>query len=152
MVLCIVFVNGGCSFLSCLTGYLKAFYIGSEVSAEIYNPIPTPNTMPTPTAVPGVNPKKLNISTVVASSYLSPNVPKNTIDGIVGPDSRWSASGMGQWIKYDLGKTCQVNYISIAWHAGNVQSMNFEIYTSTDKKPRGRFSIFFIIILLAAVS
>src|SRR5690606_23438279 len=54
---------------------------------------------------------QLNGGAVTASSYQPDTnfVPANVVDGIWGEDevsneSRWSASGHGQWLEFDLGE------------------------------------------------
>ena len=61
-------------------------------------------------------------STVTASSYQPGTnyVPGNVLDGVWGEDaesqqSRWSASGQGQWLQFDLGTEQTVTYVNIAF-------------------------------------
>ncbi|MCU6792740.1 discoidin domain-containing protein [Paenibacillus sp. WQ 127069] len=72
---------------------------------------------------------KLNASAVSASSD-DGNVPGNTVDGDL--NTRWSANGDGQWIKYDLGSSKKVSYIKIAFYNGSTRTSTFDIQTSTD--------------------
>jgi hypothetical protein len=67
--------------------------------------------------------------TVIASSN-DGNVPQNTLDNNLS--TRWSASGAGQWIKYDLGEVRTIPNISIAFYQGNTRKENFSIGISSD--------------------
>ncbi|KKO52399.1 chondroitinase-B domain-containing protein [Paenibacillus sp. DMB20] len=76
-------------------------------------------------------------STVTASTY-QPNtnfVPANVLDGIWGEDSeaqlsRWSASGQGQWLQFDLGKEQTVTSVNIAFLNARERLSSFEILAS----------------------
>ncbi|TYP69872.1 chondroitinase-B domain-containing protein [Paenibacillus methanolicus] len=68
-------------------------------------------------------------SGVTASGH-DGNVPANTVDGNFG--TRWSASGDGQWIQYDLGVNRNVSAIKIAFLNGSSRTSTFDILTSTD--------------------
>jgi uncharacterized protein YjdB len=67
---------------------------------------------------------------VVASGYQDPNVPQNTLDNNFA--TRWSASGDGQWIRYDLGRVMAVGPLDIAWYQGTAWASAFEIQVSLD--------------------
>ena len=58
------------------------------------------------------------------------NLPENTLDANFG--TRWSASGDGQWIAYDLGATRAVSGVNIAFYSGNTRSTTFDVLVSTD--------------------
>ncbi|OXM84423.1 S-layer homology domain-containing protein [Paenibacillus rigui] len=66
---------------------------------------------------------------VVASSS-DGNVEINTIDNNLY--TRWSASGDGQWIMYDLDETKRIGYVGIAFYKGDLRSTNLDIQTSND--------------------
>ena len=68
-------------------------------------------------------------SSVTASSH-DGNVPANTVDGSLS--TRWSASGDGQWIRYDLGSTKTVEYLKIAWLNGDSRVYTFDLQKSSD--------------------
>src|SRR6266513_2369145 len=70
------------------------------------------------------------VASVVASGYLDPNAPENTLDNNLA--TRWSASGDGQWIRYDLGTVMAVGPVSIAWYQGTAWASAFEIQVSLD--------------------
>lgn len=66
----------------------------------------------------------------VTASADDGNVPGNTVDGSL--DTRWSASGDGQWITFDLGENKKVAYIKIAFLNGSTRTSTFDIQTSTN--------------------
>ncbi|WP_083934930.1 discoidin domain-containing protein [Segetibacter koreensis] len=68
-----------------------------------------------------------NIASVIASDD-DGNVPINTIDADV--NTRWSAFGNNQWIKYNLDTTTFIDTIEIAWYRGNERKASFDIQTS----------------------
>ncbi|MDR6879294.1 hypothetical protein J2X61_001041 [Bacillus sp. 3255] len=68
-------------------------------------------------------------SQVTASSD-DGNVPANVVDGDMG--TRWSASGDGQWIKFDLGSSVTVAFVKIAFLNGSTRTSTFDIQTSAD--------------------
>ncbi|GGA01153.1 hypothetical protein GCM10008018_54400 [Paenibacillus marchantiophytorum] len=68
-------------------------------------------------------------SNVTASSS-DGNVPANTVDGNTG--TRWSATGDGEWIKFDLGSSATVAYVKIAFLNGSTRTSTFDIQTSPD--------------------
>lgn len=76
-------------------------------------------------------------STVTSSTY-QPNtdfVAANVLDGIWGEDtvsqqSRWSASGQGEWLQFDLGKEQTVTYVNIAFLNARERLSSFEIIAS----------------------
>jgi len=67
---------------------------------------------------------------VAASEYQDPNAPANTLD--LDFDSRWSAQGDGQWIRYDLGALKQVLSLKIAWLNGASRVASFDVEVSDD--------------------
>jgi len=66
----------------------------------------------------------------VTASSNDGNIEINTIDNNLF--TRWSASGDGQWIMYDLDDIVQVGYVGIAFYKGDMRSTTFDIETSTD--------------------
>ncbi|HEU0011995.1 MAG TPA: discoidin domain-containing protein [Verrucomicrobiae bacterium] len=70
---------------------------------------------------------KLPVASVTASAN-DGNVPENTLDGSL--TTRWSASGDGQWIRFDLGAAATVGTVKIAWYQGNQRTTSFDIQTS----------------------
>ncbi|OXM85788.1 lyase [Paenibacillus rigui] len=74
---------------------------------------------------------KLSIpGTSVTASADDGNVPANTVDGNLA--TRWSASGDGQWIQYDLGANKKLAYMKIAFLSGDIRTSTFDIQASTD--------------------
>jgi poly(beta-D-mannuronate) lyase len=78
----------------------------------------------------GPTTSKLSISSVTASATTGSYVPANTIDGNLG--TRWTSSGDGQWIRYDLGSSKTVSYVKVAFYAGDTRTYYFDVQTSTD--------------------
>jgi rhamnogalacturonyl hydrolase YesR len=72
---------------------------------------------------------KLNVTGVTASAN-DGNLPANTIDGDFG--TRWSALGIGPWIRWDLGSEQPVSEIRIAWFRGDERVAYFDIEASSD--------------------
>ena len=66
----------------------------------------------------------------VAASTSDINVPGNTVDNNLG--TRWSGSGDGAWIRYDLGNARQINVVKIAFYRGNERRYRFDLQTSND--------------------
>ncbi|WP_176706842.1 heparin/heparin-sulfate lyase HepB [Paenibacillus hemerocallicola] len=81
---------------------------------------------------PSDNLLKLTVSDVSWSSQDGAYDGNKTIDGVIGPESRWSAQGREEWIQYDLSVTEQVYAIGLAWHAGNTRQSLFDVYVSVD--------------------
>ncbi|HIW35218.1 MAG TPA: S-layer homology domain-containing protein [Candidatus Paenibacillus intestinavium] len=82
---------------------------------------------------------QLNGGAVTASSYQPDTnfVPANVVDGIWGEDeasneSRWSASGHGQWLEFDLGEPQKVTYMNIAFLNARERLSSFEMLASND--------------------
>lgn len=83
-----------------------------------------------PAAVPsGSEPVRLKIY-AVSDSGNDGNLPVNTYDNNLG--TRWSSSGDGQWIQYDLGKTQPVGYAGINFFVQNSRTTSFDILVSQD--------------------
>ncbi|WP_248930826.1 DUF7594 domain-containing protein [Paenibacillus hamazuiensis] len=66
----------------------------------------------------------------VTASGSDGNVETGTIDNNLY--TRWSASGDGSWIMFDLDDTMHIGYLGIAFYKGDVRSTSFEIQTSAD--------------------
>src|SRR5207302_1773400 len=73
--------------------------------------------------------KPVPVASVVASGD-DGNVPQNTLDNNLA--TRWSASGDGQWIRYDLGAVTAVGPVTIAWYRGTEWASAFDIEVSLD--------------------
>ncbi|WMJ73321.1 discoidin domain-containing protein [Cytophagaceae bacterium ABcell3] len=67
---------------------------------------------------------------VSASSYQEPYRPENTLDGNL--QTRWAASGVGAWIKYEFQNVQNVNTVSIAFFEGEKHQYAFDIEVSMD--------------------
>src|SRR5437773_3838467 len=73
--------------------------------------------------------KPVPVASVVASGD-DGNIPQNTLDNNLA--TRWSASGDGQWIRYDLGAVMAVGPVNIAWYRGTEWASAFDIEVSLD--------------------
>jgi hypothetical protein len=71
-----------------------------------------------------------SINGVTASGYDVGYPPTNAIDNNL--NTRWSSTGIGSWIRADLGTTKSICSVDIAWLKGNERRYNFVIATSTD--------------------
>src|SRR6266550_2228953 len=71
----------------------------------------------------------LTAASVVASGN-DGNLPENTLDNDLA--TRWSASGDGQWIRYDLGAIAAIDHLDIAWYLGDTRIASFDIQVSPD--------------------
>jgi uncharacterized protein YjdB len=91
---------------------------------------PQPPRSPLTQVVTPTDVTALPVASVVASGYQDPNVPQNTLDTNLA--TRWSASGDGQWIRYDLGALTAVGRVDVAWYCGNQWASAFEIQVSLD--------------------
>ena len=67
---------------------------------------------------------KLGVSAVAASAD-DGNVPANAVDGSLG--TRWSANGLGHWLRLDLGGSRNVEFIKLAWYKGDTRSATFDV-------------------------
>lgn len=66
----------------------------------------------------------------VSASADDGNVPANVLDNDL--NTRWSASGDGQWIQFCLGETSTVTGVQIAFYSGNTRTSSFDVLTGTD--------------------
>jgi chitodextrinase len=73
---------------------------------------------------------ELPITAVVASAD-DGHVPGNTLDNNL--DTRWSAFGEGQWIRYDLGSPKTIEALSIAFYRGTERQAHFDLQVSNDR-------------------
>ena len=67
----------------------------------------------------------------VTASTQDSNVPGNTVDNNLS--TRWSGSGTGAWIQYDLGAVRTVGHVRIAVYSGNGRRNNFDLQLSSDQ-------------------
>ncbi|MFT3753233.1 MAG: glycoside hydrolase family 88 protein [Paludibacter sp.] len=72
------------------------------------------------------------IASVTASGFEpgTSNTADKTLDYDFG--TRWSCSGNGQWILYDLGETKLVSSVDVAFYNGNVRKGIFSMYLSNN--------------------
>jgi hypothetical protein len=71
----------------------------------------------------------LSIASVKASAN-DGNVPANVLDGSLA--TRWSCSGVGCWIRADLGSARSVSDVAVAWYAGTTRVNSWVISVSSD--------------------
>lgn len=77
--------------------------------------------------------KKHEIKAVSVSSEPQEENPKaSAIDGRL--DTRWSAEGINEWIKVDLGEVKDVNVVTLAFYSGTKRVTYFDIQLSADGK------------------
>src|SRR6185369_14572797 len=113
-----------------------AAYSPVPVTEGPRTPTPTPTATPVPTATPTPTPTvpppvKIPVpNSAVTASTNDGNVPANTVDGSLA--TRWSGSGDGQWIQYDLGSVRTVSHVQIAFYSGNVRRARFDLLASTN--------------------
>jgi len=108
-------------------------------------PIVTPTSTPTPTTppvTPTATPTPTSTPCTPCNSEITPgasgvtastndgNLPSNTVDNTLA--TRWSGSGDGAWIKYNLGGRRILNNIRIAVYNGDGRRNRFDIQVSHD--------------------
>lgn len=72
----------------------------------------------------------LSISGVIASKFDTGFPPTNVLDNDLS--TRWSSTGVGSWIRADLGSTKNICSVDMTWLKGNERRYYFAIATSTD--------------------
>jgi hypothetical protein len=82
------------------------------------------------TLTPHATKFSLSASAVSASSYVGSYVPANAVDGDL--NTRWTSSGDGQWIQFDLGSGKTVSSVNLAFYAGTQRTYTFDVLVSTD--------------------
>ncbi len=73
-----------------------------------------------------------SLALVGASSSDTANghLPANVLDS--DPGTRWSSSGDGEWIAFDLGRIRLIGSVQIAFHLGDQRVSHFDIESSLD--------------------
>jgi hypothetical protein len=100
---------------------------------EVYGGTTNPTATPTPTATPATPGSFVEITpggAAVSASANDGNLPANTVDGSLA--TRWSASGDGQWIRFDLGVPQVVARATIGFYNGNTRRALFDLQVSND--------------------
>lgn len=69
---------------------------------------------------------------MIACSTDDGNVAENAADGDLS--TRWSASGDGQWLLYDLGTSTYIDEAALAFYSGTQRQARFDIQLSNDAK------------------
>jgi len=90
---------------------------------------PQPPRSPLTQVITSADLTPLPVTSVLASGD-DGNIPQNTLDTNLA--TRWSASGDGQWIRYDLGAVMAVGPVTMAWYRGTEWASAFEIQVSLD--------------------
>src|SRR5438093_158623 len=90
---------------------------------------PQPPRNPLTQVITSADLTPLPVASVLASGD-DGNIPQNTLDNDLA--TRWSASGDGQWIRYDLGAVMAVGPVTIAWYRGTEWASAFDIEVSLD--------------------
>ena len=94
-------------------------------------PTPTPSPTPSPTGPPSGGFVEITPGAgAVTASGNDGNLPGNTVDNNLG--TRWSASGDGQWIQFDLGSVRTVAHVALAVYNGNSRQNRFDLQVSSD--------------------
>ena len=89
-------------------------------------PEPTVTPTPTPTATPGGSPVEVTPGAgAVSASTNDGNLPANTVDDNLA--TRWSGSGDGAWIQFDLGTARTVTSVNVGWYQGNTRRSTFDV-------------------------
>jgi F5/8 type C domain/Right handed beta helix region len=81
----------------------------------------------------GAGPSEVEVTPAasgVTASGNDGNVPGNTVDNDTA--TRWSASGDGQWIRFDLGTSRTITRVAIAVYQGNTRHNSFDLQVSGD--------------------
>ncbi len=68
--------------------------------------------------------------TPVTASADDGNVPANVLDNDL--NTRWSASGDGQWIQLCLNDTFTITGVQIAFYSGNTRTSTFDVLVGND--------------------
>lgn len=71
----------------------------------------------------------LKVKEVIASSN-DGNVPGGTVDGDY--ETRWSAEGKKQWIRFELEEAAEIGYAGMAFYCGNERFAIFSLEVSED--------------------
>src|SRR3989454_221816 len=90
---------------------------------------PQPPRNPLTQVITSADLTPLPVASVIASGD-DGNIPQNTLDNNLA--TRWSASGDGQCIRYDLGAVMAVGPVNIAWYRGTEWASAFDIEVSLD--------------------
>jgi poly(beta-D-mannuronate) lyase len=80
--------------------------------------------------LPQNNAKLVVLAGGVTASADDGNVAANVVDGSLA--TRWSASGDGQWLRFDLGASRKLSFIKLAPFAGTSRSFKLDVQISLD--------------------
>jgi Cellulose binding domain/F5/8 type C domain len=93
------------------------------------SPSPSPTPSPSPSTPPPTSPYARTVVSAVTASTNGNNA-RYAIDD--RSDTAWSASGDGQWLTLDLGKTLTVGLVDLAFQNGDTRRYRFDLQVSTD--------------------
>lgn len=82
--------------------------------------------------VTGIDMDRVVRPVLIACSDDDGNVAENAADGDLS--TRWSASGDGQWLLYDLGEITPIRSAALAFYSGAQRQARFDIQLSNDAK------------------
>lgn len=72
-------------------------------------------------------------SQATASIWTTPNgLPSFAVDGTISSTQYWAGNGSGAWIQFDMGATKTLDFVKIAWAAGDARRETFSLDVSTD--------------------
>jgi hypothetical protein len=114
-------------FIQLNVGEITKIEADRDVTATIYGHILDLKAY-TPRSVN--NPRRLNISKVLASADDGENVAANTLDRDY--NTRWAAKGENQWIRFYLDTIAVIKTVKIAWYKGNQKRASFDLQVSLD--------------------
>lgn len=101
-------------------------YFGEFVGTD--DPPEPPPSWPDPPAG-----RQLAAVGATASDFIVPHAPVNALDKN-DLYSRWQASGVPQWIRFDLGEVHPVHALTVKWGASDVRVYTFDLHLSTNGK------------------
>lgn len=107
---------------------------GNTPGGQAGNPGQNPGRNPDPSD-PSTNPDPVPADNIKVTASGEDYPAENTLDGSLDPESRWSATGDGEWIEYDLGSEYALRGLEIAFHesASRVQHFSIDLKTNDGK-------------------
>jgi plastocyanin/phosphatidylethanolamine-binding protein (PEBP) family uncharacterized protein len=95
----------------------------------VVTPTPTSSPTSTPTPTPPVTSEITPGAAGITASTNDGNVPSNAADNNLA--TRWSGSGDGAWLLFDLGANHTVTHITLATYNGNARQTMFDLQVGT---------------------
>lgn len=120
------------SFPSCSTGTVYTAPVVVATATTLHAIACRADLAPSALASAAYSFAAVQISVPKSAVTASSNADKagNTVDGRLW--TRWSGSGDGQWIRYDLGSVRTLTEVAIAWYRGSSRQYGFELQGSED--------------------